>query len=342
MTGNFNPFPDWAVFLTRFNKLKQQCNDDPERLADFAQSDRDIGDNCYHLHQTAQAIAKEEARSKRIVHPVMQDFPEAWRDYNKRYVIAVAKASVYAKHNEEVDIEFFPATWEALGWEERWMLANYGAQQFAIAQSAILIILSYVRDDHVEYIFKKLDKESPEASGKPPLPVPSISIMLDTIEFMKNATGTSSHEVFRRHSLLSTIHITQKAGATHSMLEHLEQAQRAFVSGAPLAAAALIRSIMEVVLREHYRTEDGKQDMPTDLKSLINNASDLPSEVNKTRLHDIRKNTNAILHADPRQNPRAKILYDGSDEKIETEIASMFKSLRELIYGIKRPSNRLD
>ena len=64
------------------------------------------------------------------------------------------------------------------------------------------------------------------------------------------------------------------------MLENLRQAHDAFVSGAPFAALALMRSILEGLLRDHYGAE-GK-----DLSDRINQASKrLPSGASAAALH---------------------------------------------------------
>lgn len=340
MTENRIPSPDQAVFLTRFSKLKQQCNDDPKRLKNLALEDPHISECCYHLHETAESIVQGDGKSKKTMISVDQDFRDAWRDYQERYRLEVFYSAPIFR--TPVHLTLSSETSENMGsdWKERWNLSQIGALRFSLCECFIRMSLVYLKNTgeikRVYNYIKKLHAAHRRGCIKSediPEDIPNVDEMLSSMDFLQEATGINPNEVVRRHSLLSTVHITQKAGATHPMLEHLEQAQRAFVGGAPLASVALIRSIMEVVLRQHYRTEDDIH--ATDLEALINNASDLPPEVNPTRLHDIRRNANAILHADPNQNHRAKILYDGSDERLETEIASMFKALRELIEGIK-------
>jgi hypothetical protein len=111
------------------------------------------------------------------------------------------------------------------------------------------------------------------------------------------------------------------------MLKNLQQAHDAFVFGATYAALALMRSIMEAVLRDHYRAE-GK-----DLSDRIYNArSRLPPSANAAALHRLRKLANAILHLDREKDEDLSSL---DEVKLEKEIISLLFVLRALIEGVK-------
>ena len=62
--------------------------------------------------------------------------------------------------------------------------------------------------------------------------------------------------------------------------------------GAEVVALALIRFIVEAVLRDHYRA-DGR-----DLSERIRNARRLPLGTSQATLHRLRKLANAALHLD--------------------------------------------
>ena len=109
--------------------------------------------------------------------------------------------------------------------------------------------------------------------------------------------------------------------------KNLQQAHDAFVFGATYAALALMRSIMEAVLRDHYRAE-GK-----DLNDRIYNArSRLPPRANAAALHRLRRLANAILHLDPEKDEGLPSL---DEVKLEKEIISLLFVLRALIEGVK-------
>jgi Domain of unknown function (DUF4145) len=67
-------------------------------------------------------------------------------------------------------------------------------------------------------------------------------------------------------------HVAAKHASANelSFIKNLQQAQEAFIFGTPYAALALMRSIMEAVLRDHYRAQGN------DLAERINNARALP------------------------------------------------------------------
>ena len=111
------------------------------------------------------------------------------------------------------------------------------------------------------------------------------------------------------------------------MLKNLQQAHDAFVYGATYAALALMRSIMEAVLRDHYRVE-GK-----DLSERIRNARGrLPRGASEPALNRLRKLANAILHLD---RDKDEGLPTMDEVRLEKEIVSLLFVLRALIEGAK-------
>jgi hypothetical protein len=111
----------------------------------------------------------------------------------------------------------------------------------------------------------------------------------------------------------------------HSMLANLRQAHHAFVFGAPLAALAMMRSIMESVLRDHYGAEGD------DLNQRISNARHrLPPGASAAALQRLRKRANAVLHLDP---AKASDLPPADTAEAEKEMVSLLLALRALIEG---------
>ncbi len=99
------------------------------------------------------------------------------------------------------------------------------------------------------------------------------------------------------------------------------------LSLATFAALALMRSIMEAVLRDHYRAE-GK-----DLNQRVRNVRGrLPVGANEGALHRLRKLANAILHLDS-ENDEGLPKMD--EVRLEKEILSLLFVLRALIEGAK-------
>jgi hypothetical protein len=124
-------------------------------------------------------------------------------------------------------------------------------------------------------------------------------------------------------------HVAAHHGQTEklSIYENLRQAHDAFVFGAPSAALALMRSIMEVVLRDHYGANDDDLSLP---ERISKSRKLLPRGANEAALHRLRKLANAILHLDPGNEaalPKVETI------EFEIEILSLLRVLRALIEG---------
>ncbi len=92
---------------------------------------------------------------------------------------------------------------------------------------------------------------------------------------LKDEAGFDLRGVFRRRALVPFVLFPRHVAAHHGqaeklpIYENLRQAHEAFVFGTPFAALALMRSIMEVVLRDHYRANGN------DLSERISNSKKL-------------------------------------------------------------------
>ena len=150
-------------------------------------------------------------------------------------------------------------------------------------------------------------------------------------ERLKREAEFDLRGVFRRRELVPFVLIPRpvvvKHGSTEalSMLKILQQAHDAFVFGAPFASLALMGSIVEALLRDHYGAE-GK-----DLSERINHARKrLPSGANAAALDRLRRLANAILHLDIDKDeglPKIKPI------QLEKEMVSLLFVLRTLIEG---------
>jgi hypothetical protein len=112
-----------------------------------------------------------------------------------------------------------------------------------------------------------------------------------------------------------------------ALYDQLEQAWRAFIFGSPAGAIALMRSVVELVLSEHY----GSQGL--DLKELIDNARGLPRTARASDLHRLRKIANNILHF---PDPNGGSIQDGGEESLEKNVVTLTTVVRDLIEGAPR------
>jgi len=113
----------------------------------------------------------------------------------------------------------------------------------------------------------------------------------------------------------------------HSLLTNLQQAHDAFVFGVPHASIAMMRSIMEAVLRDHYRANGSS------LYAMIEDRRFAPPRAaNKAALHKLRTLANAVLHLGEEQLEEHLPKLD--DQGLEKEIVRLLFVLRSLIEGI--------
>ena len=99
-----------------------------------------------------------------------------------------------------------------------------------------------------------------------------------------------------------------------------------FIFGVPFAALALMRSIMETMLRDHYNAEGN------DLSERINSVRKiLPAGANEAALHRLRKLANAVLHG---RADSGEMLTTLEPFQMEKEMVSLLLVLRALIEGV--------
>jgi hypothetical protein len=109
-------------------------------------------------------------------------------------------------------------------------------------------------------------------------------------------------------------------------MARLQQAQEAFVYGVPLGALAIMRSILEIILRKHYQLGDGK------LGKLVETAAAsglFPNEIRLSQIQMLLKLGNDAVHPHPEK------LHKVAD--MEMEVFSLLFTLRTLIE--RTPNN---
>ena len=102
---------------------------------------------------------------------------------------------------------------------------------------------------------------------------------------------------------------------------------RRVTTGTPSAALALMRSILEVVLRDHYGARGDNLSLP---ERINNSRKLLPSSANAEALHSLRRIANAVLHLD---NERKEALSKREPVELERQILWLLRVLRDLIEG---------
>lgn len=323
MTGNKDSV-EVAQFMALFSKLKRWADDTPDELLQSAGDDESIRELCLELQWAAYSLRESENRSRNLfVAPVDPKFLEAWRDYEERYEELLDKI-FWADFLPDFAATPIEDRATAPKIDGQWEIADLKADTEAeVIEAAIEFAYEQATQEHREF---------PEGFPE------QIQDGRDSWERLKVTAGFDLRGAFRRRKLIPFVliprHVAAKQGDDDelSMLENLRQAHDAFVFGAPFAALALMRSIMEAVLRDHYSAEG------SDVSERIKDAGPrLPRGASAAALHGLRRLANAVLHLDVDRN---EILSKLDSTRLEKEVISLLLALRSLIEGAPRSGRR--
>lgn len=302
-------------FLDLFARLKPHCDDRPDRLPDLAREKQDVRQICLDLYWSVQDLKAGERRDRQLfAAPTNPDFRQAWRDFEDRY--------------DEVLEQLMLEHWLQIGltvgsdgqsrFDRRWDAAEVMAKLDAANMTEALDFAEFVVTSNADGHYDAAQMED-------------CSDGLQNWRGLIDGAGFDVEGVLRRRHLVPFVLVPRDVAAKHgqtnrlSMLRHLQQAQEAFVYGAPFAALALMRSIVEAVLRDHYGAEG------RDLSERISSVqSRLPAGASLESLHRLRRLANAILHLDP---GRGEGIPKMDDIRLEKEVLSLLYVTRALIEG---------
>ncbi len=154
-------------------------------------------------------------------------------------------------------------------------------------------------------------------------------------ETFKSESGLDLRGILRRRALIPFVlfprHVSKRLSKSDlpSIYQNLRQAHDAFIFGAPSAALALMRSVTEMAVRDHYGGSGSKLD------ELIESvAALLPKRANAPALHRLRRLANRVLHGEIDDFTRP----DTKRRDFELEIVSLLFVLRALIEGAPQAS----
>lgn len=308
--------PEVVEFMTLFARLKLFSDDAPDDLSALAANDSSIEVLSTQLSLAAHLLKMNERRARELfAAPVDPDFLIAWRDYEERYesIVLGIVLSSFLPELGSGEASRIPKA------ELQWDIADDEASEQAGGIEDAIELARYKVENDGDYL-------DPEFAQK-------VEEGVAAWDRLSSDTGFDLRGIFRRRALVPFVLVPRRVAAKHgsaetpSMLKNLRQAHEAFVFGATYAALALMRSILEAVLRDHYRAE-GK-----DLNERIQNARDrLPRGAGEPVLHRLRKLANAILHLD---RERDEGLPKMDEVQLEKEIVSLLFVLRSLIEGAK-------
>jgi hypothetical protein len=303
-------------FMTLFARLKDWSDDAPAELSQLASTDSSVSELCVELSFAAHFLKMNERKARTLfAAPVDPAFRAAWRDYEDRYEGVLL--DIFTRHFWPDLDTGEPSSLARPDFE--WQFADDEADgQASGIEGALDFAESNVAQEH--------------RWGDQPESVERLRDGLAAWDHLKQNTGFDLRGVFRRRALIPFVLVPRRVSAKHgsaeklSMFTNLQQAHDAFIYGANFAALALMRSVMEAMLRDHYRAEG------TDLSERIRNARGrLPPGANEAALHRLRKLANAVLHLDREKDEGLPAM---DEVRIEKEIVSLLFVLRALIEGV--------
>lgn len=299
-------------FMVLYAKLRDWTDDDPSALTDLSAKDESVRNLCVSVAEAATQLFQSENRMRSLfAEPVDPEFLKAWRDYEARYSFVLAGIWLADAFGiDVVDDLDAPRKQQEDVFERREELARSEAQE---AARNIQMVFNFAKDEIGEDAY-----DWPEGF------VEDIESGIAAWERLTGEADIDVEGIIRRRRLVPFVliprHVSRHHGSAEkfSLFTHLQQAQEAFVYGIPFASIALLRSILEVTLRDHYHATG------SNLEEYIGSARLLPANI-RPILHKLRKLANHIVHFNKGQIDLP--------QDMEKQILIYLYTLRALIEG---------
>jgi hypothetical protein len=318
-------------FMLFFKQLKLFIDDCPEYLSEMYNSDSSVATVCDNLTEAVLKLSNaEQSNPYLFTAPVDPVFIKEWRDYESRYknildqgcyifeknslVFRMREAGIINDKSISQDLKFEEEISESK-FDVKWKNEDEIASK---------------KDEDLSNIFWTINFNTQVC------PMCSENQEDDRIDEgirvwseLTDNIGLNVREVLRRRHLIPFIlfprnfSAPQKSKSEQSLYMNLHEAQSSFIFGSNAAAIALMRSIIEVILKDYYQAEG------RDLSEKINNVRQrLPKAASAEALHRLRMTANSILHIDKENNENFSRI---DDIALEKNMVSLFFHLRALI-----------
>lgn len=272
---------DGEQFLVRFNRLKMLAADDPSRLESAWPQSEELQTLCDEIAGLVRSFESIEERSKyAFTHNISSAGALGRRDYDERWRTVVSTIA-----NRELNAwfeEFFPK--ELRDTEPT-------AEEIDPLADKIEDWKHEARED-ASNIERLPDFASSHHEIDDDAYLDWVPDSLDAWARLEGAGLDVGGALWRRRALphaLVPAHVARHYGVDRaSLYRRLHQAGQAFVFGAPLAALALQRAVIEEVLCRHWGAEKGKV-----------REANLPTLDLDARADRLKRLGNDALHGDP-------------------------------------------
>lgn len=305
-------------FQRLFAELRDRCNENPSEVFQLAVDNKEFEDLCIKLAKAAELLRRGEGEhGDFFAAPVDPSFLSVWRLYERHFqnvIEANWDPRVFSLVRQKPTVD---KSKESITKDRRRERFEFLQQINADLREQTTQFLR-LYDFGEEMIFDDWSLTANEG----------VNWLIDHWGNLPDELGLDLAEVDRRRHMLPFVliprHVSNYYGDAErlSLLTNLREAQHAFVFGLHFAALAMMRSVLEVTLKKHYRTSGA------DLEQLIDNCESLPNRFSRQTLHRIRLLTNDILHM---KNDRRF-----SDDFV-AELARLLNVLRTLIEEAPSP-----
>lgn len=299
-------------FMREFARLKEWTDDQPTRLEEFAAKDGSIGELASKLSLHAFLLKSAEMSGRQLfTKPVNPAFISAWRYYEARYSDAVKRVWAARFHSLLADRGLASGE-QSPRVDSPWNDADEAARE---ASNAVEMALNFAEEQ-----VSQEWRDFPEGFRE------DLLEGTEAWDELKRSAGFDLRGAVRRRALIPFIlippHVSNPRGDSDLLYQNLQQAHDAFIFGARNAALALLRSVVERVLVDHYGAK--QQHLAPKITEV---AHLLPADASEPALRRINARANAILHPDAKDSdlpPRDQV-------QLEMEFVWMLLSVRALI-----------
>jgi hypothetical protein len=319
-------------FRLRFAQLRSATNNSPQTLLNFFKEKPEFELLACDVERAAELI--EKAANYRKVHPQVEEtFISEFKDYSYRwrtevaYVTYCSDMSTIAFEDDDFEVtsfEDFKKTFARSSgrtepdtyWETTFDPSRHDGA------AAIRNLLALAMD---EAQFRK-DNASDEADD---FVSNTHGIGIEAFEYFEKVIGIDVASAFRRWNMLPAVfvpkHVSDRHGLTEkgSLYALLGEAIRAYIAGAPAAAIAMCRAVLEVVLRDHYLR--GEVDGKDKLGVVIHLAAARYEFLCERKMRGLSDTANKVLHD-----------YAGSGAIALEDDQAILKHFKDLKYYIEK------
>jgi hypothetical protein len=342
-------------FLGSFSLLKEICDDDPAELAKLCLTDDSavqIASKCFSAYHAIKE--RELLNPSGFVHSVSNNYIKSYREYQNRYHLLSMLCAMLSSepkvrtHIENVleQISIDQGVYTRLSDfskperndDTSWESANEAAEDLSKAINSAIVfsesLACYLEDDKIirEEVVAREDEGLLDE-------IDLANEGCETLQGLDDIYGVDLKGIFRRKRLSPLVLIPTKASYGSlspfhlTMYSALQQAQQAFLFGIYFASISMLRSTVEVILRDYYKVGGiNREGRPKDLRQMIDDARvKLPKGISTMHLHRLRIRANEILHVSPREDKLGK----NSVMALEIEVLDHLHIVRRLIEELR-------